>query len=193
MVGLVPISGNGARPSVFGWSVQGNYGFHPTLAGNTWLGQTPADWYRRAKQALAKFDELLARTAKIANKTQRETILAWVGNAQVEDTPAYRYATVKSDLQYDVEAYTPPNVNAYQVPRRTSRIEKLEEFNKEFEAKVSEAEKVYGKLPEPAVIEKEKIVRMETPVTEIPWGTIALVGAGAVVVALGATLLFGGK
>jgi len=192
---LVPISGTTARPSLFGSSIRQSVGFHPTLAGGYWIGQTPQDWYRRAKESLAKFDALLTRTAKIANKTERDNILTWVGTAAVEDSPAYRYATVKRDLEGDVEAYTPPNVNAYQVERRQNRIKKLEDYNKEFEAKVSNAETVYGKLPEPTVIERERIVTPPGvpggPTTD--WTLPLLVGGGAVAVAVAVTLLAGGK
>jgi len=188
---LVPISGNGLRPSLFGSSVAQNLGFHAAPAARIRLGQTPQDWYRRAKEALAKFDKLLDRTARIANKTEREAILAWVGISAVEDTPAYRYANVKSDLMTDVEAYTPPNVDAYKVERRTNRIEKLEAFNREFEAKVSNAETVYGKLPEPTVIERERIVqpRAEAPAAGTDWTLPLAVGGGAIAVAIVVTLL----
>jgi hypothetical protein len=65
---IVQISGNGMRPSLFGSSVAQNIGFHAAPA-RIWLGQTSQDWYRRAKESLAKFDNLLNRTAMIANKT----------------------------------------------------------------------------------------------------------------------------
>lgn len=147
---MAPISGNGFRPSLFNVSVAQTRTFHPTLAAaGAGLGETPADWYRRAKTAIARFDELLARTARIANQTERNRILAWIGKASTADTPAYRYATVKSDLQSDVEAFTPPNVNAYQVERRQDRITKLEGFNNELSSMITNAENVYGKLPAP--------------------------------------------
>lgn len=194
---LVPISGNGGRPSLFGSSVAQGTGFHPTLSGGYWMGQgtTPQDWYNRAKAAVAKFDQLLSRTSRIASKTERDAILEWVGNASTDATPAYRYATVKSDLS-DVERFTPPAVQDYQVSRRQGRIEKLEDFNREFEAKVSTAETAHGRLPEPAVIEREKIV---TPGAAPPapagtdWTLPLAVGGGAVAVALLVTLLAGGK
>lgn len=184
----VMVSSPTARPSLF--AEVGPYAFRGSL-GSASLGQTPQEWYRRAKDALAKFDGLLNRLARVANQTERENILRWVGTSAQEDTPAERYASVKSDLQTDVEAYTPPNVNAYQVVRRTRRIEKLEDFNREFEAKVSNAETVYGKLPEPVVIEREKLVQAPGA-GGMNWTLPLVVGGGAVVVALALTLL-GGK
>jgi thiamine pyrophosphate-dependent acetolactate synthase large subunit-like protein len=190
---MAPISGNGFRPSLFNVSVAQTRTFHPTLAGGqqqgAWLGQTPSDWYQRAKTALPRFDELLARTAKIANQTERNRVLDWVGKASTQDSPAYRYASVKSDLQQDVEAYTPPNVNAYQVERRQNRVEKLENYNKEFAAMVSNAETVYGRLPEPVVIEREKIVSQQVGGGTPGWVLPVAVGAGALAVAGIITLL----
>lgn len=191
-VAFVPISGNGARPSFFGTSIQQKMGFHPSLAGGYYLGQTPQDWYNRAKQSLMKFDDLLTRVAKVANQTSRNEILAWIGTASIQDSPAYRYATVKSDLQQDVESFTPPAVNAYQVTRRTNRIEKLEEMNRELEAKVGNAENVYGKLQDPVIIERERILTPGTS-TGSNWTMPLLVGGGAVAVAVVVTLLAGGK
>lgn len=192
-IALVPISGNGARPSFFGGTVQQRTGFHPTLGGGYWMGQTPTEWYNRAKRALAQFEALLTRVASIANQTSRNEILAWIGTTGDVDSAAYRYGAVKSDLQQDVEAFTPPAVNAYQVGRRTSRIEKLEEFNTELEAKVTNAESVYGKLPAPVVIERERITTPGSPASGTNWTLPLVVGGGAVAVAVLVTLLAGGK
>jgi hypothetical protein len=191
---MVPVSGNGARPSLFTSSVSDGLGFHPTLAGGYWIGQAPEEWYRRAKESLAAFEALLDRTAKIANKTERERILAWVGRPTTEGTPAYRYARVKADLLEDVERYTPPNVDAYKLERRQNRIKELEDFNKEFQTMVSNAETAFGKLPEPVVIEKEKIIRVPgAPAAPgaPDWTLPLIIGGGAVGVALLVTLLFG--
>lgn len=191
---FVPISGNGARPSLFGSSVAQVPGFHPTLAGGYWMGQTPQEWYGRAKAAVAKFDELLTRTSRVASKTERDAILAWVGTAAQDGTPAYRYATVKSDLT-DVERFTPPAVQDYQLERRQSRVTKLEDFNKEFETKVSTAEAAHGRLPEPTVIERERIVSPAAApaAAGTDWTMPLIVGGGAVAVALLVSLLAGGK
>lgn len=192
-IAFVPISGNGARPSFFGASLQQKMGFHPSLAGGRSLGQTPQEWYGRAKQSLTKFEDLLTRTATIANLTARNDILAWIGTASIDESPAYRYASVKSDLQQDVEAFTPPAVNAYQVGRRTNRIETLEDMNRQLETKVANAESVYGRLSAPVVIERERILTPGTSPAGSSWTMPLLVGGGAVAVAVLVTLLAGGK
>lgn len=180
-----------AHPSLFSSSVVQGRGFHPSLAGGFWLGQAPEEWYRRAKTSIARFDDLLTRTSMIAAKVEREKILSWVGTAADDSSPAYRYATVKSDLQQDVEAFTPPAINAYQLERRTNRIVKLEEINTEFEEKVKTAETIYGKLPAPTVVERERIVQLPaaTASTGTNWTLVGLVAAGAVGVAIVVTLL----
>lgn len=188
---MAPISGNGFRPSLFNASVEQTRTFHPSLAGGSWLGQSSAEWYARAKASLARFDEILTRTARIANQTERNRILGWVGKASTQDTPAYRYATVKNDLQESVEAHTPPAIDAYKVTRLQHRIEKLENYNNEFGTMVSNAENVYGKLAEPVVIERERIVSTTGGETKTNWTLPLVIGGGAVAVAILVSALSG--
>jgi hypothetical protein len=177
-----------AHPSLFNASVVQSTGFHPTLAGGSWLGQTPDEWYRRAKTAIAKFDNLLTRTSMIAAKVEREKILKWVDTAATTDSPAYRYATVKSDLA-SAESFTPVSVQDYGVERRTNRIEKLESINTDFEEMVTTAENTYGKLPEPTIVNRETIVQLPAETTGSNWTLPLLIGGGAIAVALVITLL----
>lgn len=178
---LTPISGNGARPSLFGGTVQNSVTFHPILgAPRPFLGQI--EWYNRAKQSLAEFDALLKRVAQVANKTAREAILDWIGTADDEDSAAYRYNRVKADLTEDVERFTPPNYDAYQIERRRNRIEKMEDWNRELKSMVEEAETIYGRLPEPVTIERTKIVETTD------WTLPLLVAGSAVAVAVGIAL-----
>jgi hypothetical protein len=187
---LTPISGNFGRPSLFGYSVEQSRSFHPTLSGSFRLGQTPTDWYRRAKESLVKFDSLISRMNRIANQTERKVVQDWVGSPSTEGTPAYRRRSVESDLTQDVEAYTPPNVNAYQVERRTNRIAKLEDINADFESRVANAEVVYGILPPDQVITQERLVTQ----TQTPgWVLPVAIGAGTLGIAALVTILSGGK
>lgn len=187
---LTPISGSFGRPSLFGYSVDQSRSFHPTLSGSYWLGQTPTDWYRRAKESIAKFDALIGRMNRIANQTERKVIQDWVGSPSTEGTPAYRRRSVEADLTQDVEAYTPPNVNAYQVERRTNRIAKLEDFNADFQSRVANAEVVYGILPPDQVITQERLVTQ----TQTPgWVVPVAIGAGTLGIAALVTILSGGK
>jgi hypothetical protein len=149
----------------------------PLLSGLR-LGQSAFEWYRRAKDALAKYEALVARLAEVANRTARLEIETWLGSPLIPGTPAYRYATVRSDVLENVEAYTPPNYGAYQLERRQNRVVELEDHVKDFSAKVTDAERVYGRLPPPTVIERER--RVEVP-GEAPDIAVPLVVAGAAV------------
>jgi hypothetical protein len=185
---LTPISGNFGRPSLFGFSVEQSRGFHPTLAGSYWMGATPSDWYRRAKESIAKYDTLVGRMNRIANQTERKAVQSWVGSPASEGSPASSRSAVDSDLKQDVEAYTPPNVSAYTVTRRTDRIEKLEEVNANFESRVANAEFVYGLLPPSEVSTQDQLVsQTQTP----SWVLPAAIGAGALGIAALVTLLSG--
>jgi len=125
------------------------------------LGQAAQDYYTRAKTAIAKFDSLVARTAKIANKTVRDQIIADYGLTNRGDTDKAGY--MREALAYDVseaEKYrSTTGTIAYEegFPARgpsRGRVTKLENFNRDFEAAVTNAETTYGILPAPVVIER---------------------------------------
>lgn len=129
------------------------YRFHSPGLGGAVLGQeTNRQWYEKAKSEVAEYEGLVRRTQQVANKTERENILAWLGSPTVPTTPAYRYNSVKSDIIQDVEAFMPLNYGAYALERRRNRVRELESINSDFRARVSDAERVYGRLPAPVVI-----------------------------------------
>lgn len=138
--------------------------------------QTAQAWYERAKKAIARFEFLSSRVGAIANKTERENIITWLGSASVPGTPQYRYATVKSDFTSDVAR---EGVGAYNVERRQNRVAELEDFNDEFNTKVEAAIRTYGELPTP-----QQPQQPQQP-TQMPDLTVPiLVGAGAIALAL---------
>jgi hypothetical protein len=160
---------------------QMGYGLASPTMGQT----TPFQWYQKAKAETAKFAGLLERTAKVANRTAREEILGWLGKSDVRGTPAYVYASVMSDIAENVEAYSPPNYDAYQVSRRRERVAELDSVNKDFERKVNQATATYGELPEPVKIERIITVPGAPGAPgELPaWAMPVAIGAGAVAVA----------
>jgi hypothetical protein len=162
--------------------------FKPGLSGTVRLGQAPEEWYRRAKASVSKFEDLRMRVAKIANKQERERLGTWIGSPGVDGTPAYRAASVASDLA-DVERFTPPAYQDYQIERRRKRITELEEMNRDLSTMVSTAEQSYGRLPEPVIV--QTLVSQAEP--GIDWKLPVLVGGGALVTALVISLLFGGR
>lgn len=154
-----------------------------SMGGGARLGQTNQEWYRRAKAAVAQYQGLLVRTSQVAARAAREEILRWVGDQAVAGTPAYRYASVVSDLQFDVERFSPVNVDAYSVPRRRGRVEELESMNQEFARKVVEAESFYGTLPPPQVVTVPGPGRAVPAPADGPDLTVPLMVAGGGLVA----------
>lgn len=180
------ISGNTSRPSLFGSSVQQSQGFHARM-GDAVTSPTPSDWYDRAKVALAKYDDLKARTAQVADQANRKTIQDWTGSPIVQDTPANRAQAVLTDIREDVESFIPANVNAYQVPVRTKRIEDLESINRDLEAMVVNAEAIHGTLP-------SNQYSTQQPAPESPgWLLPIVVGVTAIGIAAIVTAVYGGK
>jgi len=114
---------------------------------NYTLGASDFEWYQRAKAAIAAYEDLVRRTNLIASAAPRRTIFDWLGSPNNPTSPAYRYRSVASDVQTDVEAFTPPNYGAYAVERRQDRVTELEAINEEFKNRVRAAEREHGQLP----------------------------------------------
>jgi hypothetical protein len=153
-------------------------GFYPQVG----LGQdtqTAQSWYERAKKSMDRYKFLSSRVGTIANKTEREAILTWLGQPNVAGSPAERYVTVLSDFTQDVAA---EGVGAYNVERRQNRVEKLEEFNDQLDVKVKAAVQTYGELPgQPAAPGTPAAAAAAAgPDLTVP----ILIGAGAIALAL---------
>ncbi len=142
---------------------------------NYTLGATDLEWYQRAKAATAAYDDLVRRTNILASVSARRAIFDWLGSPNNPTSPAYRYRSVVSDIQTDVEAYTPPNYGAYAVERRQNRVTELEKINEDFKNRVRASEREVGQLPPPGTI--------TVPGAPGPDLTLPIVGAGVAVVA----------
>lgn len=110
------------------------------------LGATGTEGYNQAKAAVAKCDSLVARVNRLADAAAKQAIIAWMGNVAeepegVENDPLSRYQTVLNTVKaYEAETDPAKKVALYDSAEE-NRIEKLEAFNVELEAKVVEAEK----------------------------------------------------
>ena len=159
----VAISGsNGPRASLFApatkeiFGLGGVMGRHPALAAYS-LGQTAQDYYTNAKQELARFESIAARVARIANQTERNRLIDVFGLTEPtnKDKAQYMHNALASDVA-NAEKFSPI---AYEEgfpthgPAR-GRVRKLKNFDDDFNSQVSDAEKTYGILPEPVVIER---------------------------------------
>ncbi len=184
MLALRPmaISGRTSRPSLFGSSIQHKRSFM--------LGAdiTPSDWYRRAKEALAKYDDLFSRVMRLPNQDARKRIQDWLGAPYADGTPANHMQVVLTDIREQVESFIPANVNAYQVPERTQRIQDLETMNKALEAMVVSAEAEHGSLP--ATLDVTQVPQPDPGPT---WLLPVVVVAGALGIATLVTYVYGGK
>jgi len=197
---MVMISGGTRRTSMFSGSAVDQFGggfARPQYAmGGYSLGQTPEEWYARAKAAVAEFDNLAARTAKVANKAERERIAKDFGltNPADSDKAMYRRNDVAQTIA-QVESYSPPNYLIYSVGQRArNKVQALENWNSDFRSQVKTAEDTYGILPEPQVI--EKVVQVPGGAAAAPatnWTLPIVIGGGAVILAAALGLFGGGK
>ena len=153
-LGMVMIGGSGTsiRPPLFSNSVVDNFG----LAGPV-LGQDAQQFYVNGKNAIAKFDSLVQRVARVANKTVRDQLIADYGlsDPSNKNKAMYMRNALASDVA-NAEKFSPI---AYEEgfpthgPAR-GRVTKLNNFDSDLESAVKDAEVTYGILPEPVVIEK---------------------------------------
>jgi hypothetical protein len=180
------ISGNSSRASFFGSSLQQSQSFHAKLGSD--FNPTPSDWYNRAKEGLAKFEDLSGRVVRIGDEAARKKIQNWMGSAIDEGTPANAAQEVLTDIRDDVELYIPANVNAYQVPSRTDKIQKLEKINHDLESMVVNAEAAHGSLPV-----GQGVVTPPPPPPSPGWILPIVVVASALGIAALVTYAYGGK
>lgn len=154
-LGIAAIAGNRTRPSMF--SMNAVETFNAGRMGGYTLGQAGQQIYARAKTALAKFDALVARTKKIANKTAREQVIKDYGlqESTNKDKALYMRNAVAGNVA-EVDSYTPLNYLIYETRKGpdVGRVDKLEAFDRDFNSAVTDAENTYGILPEPVVIER---------------------------------------
>lgn len=170
---------NGPRGTMFHGSATDSFQVGRLALGSNGLGvnTTGLARYQVAKTELAKYDDLVERTKRIANKTAREQLIDTYGLAEPDnkDKSLYMRNAVASNIA-DAESYTPINYDIYTAPGPAkSRPDKLKSFNSDFASDVKYAEDTYGSLPEPQVIERT------TTVSQVPaWVMPVTIGALAV-------------
>jgi hypothetical protein len=179
-------------PIVLGWSPRAGgsafasapFSAPPRLAGGRSLGQTEQQWFSRAKTAVTTYDLLVDRTKRIASPQVRESIVSrYIGVPEDQESAIYRRNSVAQNVG-EAESYNPVNYLVFGQDRVRSRVEKLEVWNRDFDAQVSAAEASYGVLPEPVVIERVVQSRAPTDIT-MPLVIGGLVLAGIAFLAFG--------
>lgn len=171
-----------------GWMGSSMFSQEPFLAGpRVHLGQAEQQWFARAKAAVAMYDNLVERIRRIASPPVREDLLSrFVGNPNNPESAVYRRNSVAFNVS-EAESYTPVNYLVYQPDRVKNRVTKLENWDRELREEVEAAERTYGLLPEPVVV--ERVVEKPAPPKEAPL-TVPLVIGGLVLVGV-ALLAFG--
>lgn len=183
----VRIAGNSLRPSVFATSIADGRGLHarPSTRSAA-LGQQGTSNYDRAKRQVSKFDVLLATTRQIANKSVREEIFAnYVGDPDSPESGIYKRNGVASDLA-EAESYTPVNTLVFTKSTVASRLDRLDDWNERFERAAENAEATWGLLPEPVIIERERIIQVAsaTPSWVVPVLAVGAAVTGAALLGL---------
>jgi|FLYN01.1.fsa_nt_gi hypothetical protein len=148
------------------------------------LGQADAGqaWFGRAKAAIAKYDGLVERARHVARpEVSKELLNRYQGSPSnpVRNVVAYIVAETESRVPIDYSVFLKSEVQ--------ERVQKLEEWNRKFEADVTQAERLYGILASSPPVERGGEGAPEIPVT-----LIVVAAAAAVLVGMG-FLVFGGK
>ena len=151
-----------------------------TALGGAGLAQTTGQAvYQQAKTEIARFDSLVQRTMRIANKTVRDQIISDFGLNEPGNKDKAQY--VRDAMASEVsraEQYSPVNYYFFESPGpQRNRPAKLAAFNTDFESAVKDAEITYGILP-------EAITNTITNTIQSPLTMPILIGAGIVAVAL---------
>lgn len=163
-LGLVAVSGNRARPSLFGTTLAQEAGFHR-------LAQVaPPDWRARAVTALAKYKYDVPILDRIASESERNAIRSWIGTP---DQPGTLAAVAR-----EVDAMLVPGGHLSQA---SGKVQSLEALVGELESKLKNAEQVFGTAaPAPA----------GAPAAANGWALPVAV-LGAVAVAIGVWAVWG--
>lgn len=117
----------------------------PTGNGAARLGQNASSaawWPSEGLATVQAWDALLSRTAKLADKNAQTQILDWIGRSDTPSTPAERYQVVVNDINSQFS----PSTDA-EVASLRQRLDQLESFTAQLEAKVKGAEQSSGALP----------------------------------------------
>lgn len=145
------------------------------------LGQNAQESYVQAKPEIAKFDSLVVRVARIANKTERDRLIDYYGLSEPGNKDkAFYMRNATASCVAEAEKYTPI---AYEqgFPAKgpcRGRVTKLRNWNADLEGEVLSAENYYGILPEPVIIERYVTGPQTAEAGSGPWPYI-IAGGGA--------------
>jgi hypothetical protein len=186
-LGMVLIGhGNGGRSSFFSSPQSDAFRVGPALGYQPryQLGVTAQEAYVNGKAEIAEFDNLVARTARIANKTVRDQIVKDYGLNEPENKEKALYMrNATANCVAEADKYTPV---AYEqgFPNHgpcIGRVTKLRNWSSDFRAEIRDAETTYGILPEPVVI--TQYLPGQAAPSGTNWTLPVVIGGGAIVIA----------
>lgn len=122
----------------------GNDSFRPMNGHPIRMGQETAVavwWPSEGLASIQQWDALVQRASQIANEDARREILEWIGRSDIPGSPAERYETVATDIQNRI---TPATTADVEIVR--ARLDALNRYVSELDAKVRNAEQAYGLL-----------------------------------------------
>jgi len=146
----------GLRSPIFSQPATGGF-FGNRSLGQARLGDPNIEWYNRAKVAVQRYDDLIIKAARIANKAYREEVLSeYFTDPSDEDGARYRRNTVAYKVG-QADSYTPTNYLVFGDSMARNRVEKLEDWVHNLQRDVDYGETNYELMPEPVIkIEEEK-------------------------------------
>lgn len=178
----VVIAGNGQKQSLFSTSLADSLGFHSSL-GSVGMGQrTPERWYSEAREEVVEYDDLLMRARKIANRQ----VAAALADRYTTEPIVHRRDTVARQVSLSDQTTGPTKYENFRRADVIGDVQELKDYNSDFKDDVQSAELTYGSVPEPIVIERERVVTVPGAPAPTPnWVLPAvLVGGGIAVAAL---------
>jgi hypothetical protein len=128
--------------------VFGQNGFRPLGGVPLRMGQVApaapsaaAWWPTEGLSTVQAWDALIARVSQVANQGAQDEILKWVGRSDIPGSPAERYKVVADSLN---TKFTPST--ASDISELRKRLDSLETYKSDLEARVQNAEQSYGLL-----------------------------------------------
>lgn len=125
-------------------------------------------WPSEAASTVQAWNGLISRAALIADSDARGKLLSWVGRSDVPGSPAERYQAIAEDISGKYQPLTDSDAGLLR-----QRLDLLNSYKSELEARVKNAEQAYGVLTASAeVVSNPERHRMMICVA----GGIALLG-----------------
>lgn len=150
---------------------------HASLSGNR-LGETEQSLYVRGKAAVAKYDDLTDRLAKLSDKTYRDRVTSRMHGDPEDPEAAVRIRNSVYDSVNKAENSVPIDYLVFSNKPVQDDVAALEDLDRTFEELVKSGEDTYGTVKE----KKESSSSLEGPSLGVDTGSMVCAAAGLVIV-----------